>query len=128
MKYLTTTVIGILSILFLSNFSLRIQTHENHNIEVYFSNKLTLADLAKTQSELSAKSIKLNYDYLRFGSDGKLTEIEYHVSTEKFGASDKSTNTEIELGFIINTDPNPKFGIIAGTKEQIQKRLKALEN
>jgi len=119
---------GLLSLLFFCDFSSRVKTYESHFIEVYFSNKLTLSDLAKTQSDLSAKSIKLNYDYLRFGSDGKLTEIEYHVSAEKFGASDRSTNTAIELGFIIDTDPNPKFGIIAGTREQIQKRLKAFEN
>ena len=49
------------------------------------------------------------------------------VTAENFPGSDKTDDTNKEIGFIISTDPNPKYGIIVGSKETIQKRRLVLE-
>jgi hypothetical protein len=96
-------------------------------IEVYFSNRLDIADLAKIKTDLSEKGFKLNYDYLKFAGDGKLSAIKYFVKAEKFGGGDESDSLNTELGFIINTSPNRKYDIMVGTKEQIQKKRMTFE-
>jgi hypothetical protein len=128
MKLSKITLVGTLLIVFLSNFIKPSIKLDNSLIEVYFSNKQDIGNLAKIKSDLLEKSIKLNYDYLKFTPNGKLSAIEYQVTTDKFGGSDKTDDTNKEIGFIISTDPKSKFGIIVGTKESIQKRKIALEN
>lgn len=99
-------------------------------IEIYFSDKLDISDLASIQANLLKKDTKLNYDYLKFDKYGKLRAIEYHVWYKKVGGSDKTTDTNTEIGFIIDTDvnPNPKYGIIVGKKDEIQKLRVKLES
>jgi len=73
------------------------------------------------KKELSEKGINLSYDYIKFTKDGKLSGIEYHVTSGKVSAADKSEDLDKEIGFIINNDPKGKYGIIAGEKESILK-------
>lgn len=63
-----------------------------------------------------------------YTQNNELGVIEYQVTTDKFDGSDKTDDTNKEIGFIISTDPKSKFGIIVGSKESIQKRKIALEN
>lgn len=127
MKYSKIGVVGIVITLFFSSFTPLSKPPEDSFIEVYFSNKLNLADLAKIQSDLAEKEIRLNYDYLKFGNDGQLAGIEYHVKAWKVGGSDSTSDTRAEIGFIIDTAKNPKYGIIVGPKNAIQKRRMVLE-
>jgi len=128
MKYAKMTIVGACLILFCSNFSAPPKVLEDTFVEIYFSNKLNLSDLAGIQSSLAAKEIKLNYTHLRFDTDGKLTEIEYRVAFHGVGGGDQTDNTKIEIGFIVNTSIKPKYGIIVGDKESIQKRRLIFEN
>jgi hypothetical protein len=128
MKFSKIAITGLLMVLFFSNFKEATRCYQNSLIEVYFSNKLDIADLANMKTDLSEKGYKLNYDYLKFGDDGKLAAIKYYVKAEKFGGADESDNLNTELGFIINTSPNRTYDIIVGTKEQIQKRRMMFEN
>ena len=89
-----------------------------------FGNSLALAT-SVTVSSSGTTSISGKV-YRDFNSDGQLSEIEYHVSTPKFGATDLSKNLEVEIGFAINTSSSSKFGVIAGTKEQVKEQLKKL--
>jgi hypothetical protein len=127
MKYLKFTKVAAITVLLFSNLSFRTISTEDHFVEVYFSDKLDINNLSKLQSDLLEKNIKLNYDYLKFTKDGKLEEIEYDVTYEKVRGSDKTTDTHSPIGFIIDTNVNPKFGIIVGAKEAIQKRRMLLE-
>ena len=117
-------------VLLFTNLSFRSSPTEDSFTEVYFTNKLDINDLAKMQSDLSKKDIILNYDYLKFNADGKLKGIEYHVRYKRVGGSDETNDTNTEIGFIVNTDPNPtsKFGIIVGKKDDIQKRHIVLDS
>lgn len=130
MKSSKLSMAAAIIVLLFTNLSFRTSPTEDSFVEVYFSNKLDISDLAKMQSDLSKKDIKLNYDYLKFNKDGKLKGIEYHVSYKKIGGSDETTDTNTEIGFIINTDPSPKskYGIIVGKKEDIQKRHMVLDS
>lgn len=100
---------------------------EDAYIEVYFSNKLEFNDLVKIKLDLSEKAIILNYKQLEFNEDGKLSSIQYKFTADKVGGSDGSNNTAEEIGFIINTSTKPKYGIIVGTKKQIQQKRLMLE-
>lgn len=128
MKFSKIVITGLFVVLFFSNFKEVSICYQDSLIEVYFSNKLEITDLAKIKTDLSEKGFKLNYDYLKFGDNGKLIAIKYYVKAEKFGGGDESNNLNNEIGFIINTSPNPKYNIIVGTKEQIQKKRKMFEN
>jgi hypothetical protein len=128
MKFSKIAITGLLMVIFFSNFKEASMCYQNSLIEVYFSNRLDIADLAKIKTDLSEKGFKLNYDYLKFEGDGKLSAIKYFVKAEKFGGGDESDSLNTELGFIINTSPNRKYDIIVGTKEQIQKRRMTFEN
>jgi hypothetical protein len=92
-----------------------------------FSNKLEITDLAKIETDLLEKGFKLNYNYLKFGDNGKLEAIKYYVKADKFSGSDESNNLTNETGFIINTNPKRKYDIIVGPKEQIQKKRMMFE-
>lgn len=122
MKTSNLLIASLVAFLAFANLSFNNAPAEDSFIEVYFSNKQDIKDLAQIQSDLLKKDIKLNYDYLKFNKDGKLQEIGYNVKTNKVGGSDETDDTNTEIGFIINTDPNPKakYGIIVGTKEQVQ--------
>ncbi|MDP4164246.1 MAG: hypothetical protein Q8898_14185 [Bacillota bacterium] len=122
MKFSKIVITGLLVVLFFTDFKEAPVYYQNSLIEVYFSNKLDIADLAEIKADLAEKGFKLNYDYLKFGDNGKLTAIKYYVKAEKFGGGDESYNLNNELGFIINTSPNRKYDIIVGTKDQIQKK------
>ncbi len=128
-KFSKSAFIGILVILFFSNFEGRLACFQKSFIEVYFSNKLNIDDLAKIKTDLSKKEINLNYDYLKFGDDGKLVAIKYYVKGEKFGGGDEADSlNNNEIGFIINTSLNRKYNVIVGSKKSIQKKRIALEN
>ena len=122
MKYSKFAKAGVIIILLFSNLSFRTISNEDSFIEVYFTDKLDISNLAPIQSQLSEKNIRLNYDYLKFNSNGKLREIGYHVTYKKASGSYETTDTHTEIGFIIDITPNPKYGILIGTKEDIQKR------
>jgi len=126
MKSSKILILGIFVILLFSNFRQRSIWFQNGLIEVYFSNKLDIADLSKIKTDLLEKGIKLNYDYLKFGEDGKLVAIKYRVRGDKFGGADETDNLNNEIGFIINTNPNRKYDIIVGPKDDVQKRRIAL--
>ena len=128
MKFSKIVVTGLLVVFFFSNFKDPSKRNQNNLIEVYFSNKLEIADLAKMKTDLLEKGFKLNYDYLRFGDNGKLKAIKYNVKADKFSGADESNNLTTEIGFVINTSPSRKYDIIVGTKEQIQKRRMMFEN
>lgn len=127
MKLTKLTIIGGFLILFFSNFTQSPKHFENNVIEVYFSNKLDINDLCIIKTDLIKEGIKLNYDYLKFTADGKLSAIEYHVTTKKFGGGDKTDDINKEIGFIVNFNPNAKYGIIVGSKETIKKRREVLD-
>jgi len=128
MKYLKFTKTAAIIVLLFSNLSFRAISNEDQFVEVYFSDKLDIQNLSQIKTELSKENIVLNYNYLQFDDDGKLKEIEYHVTYQKVGGSDKATNIHSPIGFIIDTNVNPKYGIIVGSKEAIQKRRLLLEN
>jgi hypothetical protein len=127
MKILKISIIAVFAILPFTNFAQQAINFESGYTEVFFSNKLDINDLAKIETDLSEKGINLNYNYLKFAKDGKLVAIEYHVTAGKVGAADKTEDTNVAIGFIVNTDPHGKYGIIAGQKESIQKRRIELE-
>ena len=118
---------GILATLLFCSF-LTPKAVDNNYIEMYFSRNLDINDLVKMKSELSSKNIQLNYSSLGFDNNGKLLKINYNVVTNKFSGSDKSEDLNEQIGFIICTDPNPKYGIIVGKKEYIEKRRLVLED
>ena len=122
MKYLKLTKVAAVAILLLFILSFRSKTTEDSYIEVYFSDTLDISNLSAIQSDLAQKNIKLNYDYLKFNKDGKLKEIKYFVWYKKTGGGDETNDAHNPLGFIIDTNPNPKYGIIVGSKDGIQKR------
>ena len=128
MKHLKFTILGFFVVLIFSNFTNYTSNLDNNLIEIYFSNKLDINDLSKIKTDLFQQGIKLNYKSLKFGADDKLTQIDYYVTAGKFGGGDATEDTQKEIGFIINTDPNPKYGIIVGSKESIQKRRTVLES
>ena len=128
MKFEKLIIVGSFLILFFSNFTQSARHIKNDIIEVYFSNKLDISDLSKIKADLVKESILLNYDYLKFTTEGKLSAIEYHVKAKKFGGSDKTDDTNKEIGFIVNFAPNAKYGIIIGEKDTIKKRKEVLEN
>ncbi len=130
MKYLKAINCIAFTFIFFSNTSFRMKPTDDSFVEVYFSDKQNISDLAGIQATLAKQEIKLNYDLLRFDKEGKLQAIEYHVSYKKVSGSDKTNSTHEEIGFIINTDPHPNkhYGIIVGSKDSIQKRRKELEN
>ena len=82
LKYLFTVLLVLICF---SNIKEVPMWYQNSLIEVYFSNKLDIADLAKIRADLSDKGFKLNYDYLKFGENGKLSAIKYFVKADKFG-------------------------------------------
>ena len=122
MKYLKLTKVAAVAILLLFILSFRSKTTEDSYIEVYFSDTLDISNLSAIQSDLAQKNIKLKYDYLKFNKDGKLKEIKYFVWYKKAGGGDETNDAHNPLGFIIDTNPNPKYGIIVGSKDGIQKR------
>ena len=128
MKFSKLLLTGLLVIFLFSNFKNPSKRYQNNLIEVYFSNKLEIADLAKIKKDLLEKGFKLNYYYLKFGENGKLQAIKYYVKADKFGGGDESNNLTTEIGFVINTTPSRKYDIIVGTKEQIPKRRMMFEN
>jgi len=121
---------GSFIVLAISCFSFCLKPTEERYVEVVFSHNLAISDLALIQNNLFKKEIFLNYDYLKFDKDGKLQAIKYSVKYKKVGGSDESEDMKRELGFIINTDSNlhPKYGIIVGFKDQIEKRRIQIEN
>lgn len=127
MKYLKVSKAATVVVLLLFILSFRYKTTEDNYIEVYFSDSLNISNLSAIQSDLAEKNIKLNYDYLKFNSDGKLKEIKYRVWYKKVGGGDETTDAHNSIGFIIDTNPNPKYGIIVGEKDKIQKRRMDLE-
>lgn len=120
-------IIAIFMILPFSNFAQQGVKFEKTYTEVCFSNNLNIQDLSQIQTVLSEKGIHLNYNYLKFGEDDKLAAIKYHVISGKVFAIDESYEPVFEIGFIINTEPQKKYDIIAGTKQQIEKRRVELE-
>lgn len=85
-------------------------TSLNENIiEVYFSNKLDIYDLAKIKTDLQQQEIKLDHHSLKFGKDGKLTPISYNVNAGKFSGADSTDDTLKEISFIINKEPYAKY-------------------
>ncbi|MEO8820780.1 MAG: hypothetical protein ABI267_10955, partial [Ginsengibacter sp.] len=108
------------------NLSFRNTPTDDSYIEIYFSDKLDISYLASIQSNLSKKYIKLNYDYLKFDKDGKLRAIEYHVWYKKVGGSDKTTETNKENGFIINTDLPPDTNMVLSSVKK--KKFKNAES
>ncbi len=128
MKFEKMIIVGSFLILIFSNFTQSSRYFENDIVEVYFSNKLDIIDLSKIKTDLMKENIILNYDYLKFTADGKLSAIEYHVKAKKFGGSDKTDDTNKEIGFIVNFAPDAKYGIIIGEKDTIKKRKEVLEN
>jgi hypothetical protein len=127
MKYLKLTKAAAAIVLLLSILSFRSKTEDSY-IEVYFSDTLNISNLSAIQSDLAEKNIKLNYDYLKFNKDGKLNEIKYSVWYKKVGGSDETNNAHNPIGFIIDTNSNPKYGIIVGQKDKIQKSRMDWEN
>jgi len=128
MKYLKVAKAAAAIVLLLSILSFRSKTTEDSYIEVYFSDTLNISDLSAIQSDLAEKNIKLNYDYLKFNKDGKLKEIKYSVWYKKVGGGDETNNAQNLIGFIIDTNSNPKYGIIVGQKDKIQKSRMDWEN
>jgi len=49
------------------------------------------------------------------------------VKSGNVSGADETEDTQKEIGFIINNNPNSKYGIIVGEKESIQKRRAILE-
>jgi hypothetical protein len=47
---------------------------------------------------------------------------------KKVGGGDETNNAHNPIGFIIDTNSNPKYGIIVGQKDKIQKRRMDWEN
>lgn len=127
MKFSKFASTAAIIVLLFGTFAFRSLSNEDPFLEVYFSNKLDISNLAKIQSDLLKKDIKLNYDYLKFGKDGKLEGIKYNVFYKRVGGSDETTDTHTEIGFIIDTAPNPKYGIIVGEKDKIQKQRISME-
>lgn len=121
MKFTKITFVAIFFLLPFSNFAQHAVNFQNGYTTVFFSHQLNFDDLSKMKKELSEKGINLSYDYLKFTKDGKLSGIEYHVTSGKVSAADKSEDLDKEIGFIINNDPKGKYGIIAGEKESILK-------
>lgn len=128
MKYLKVTKTSAVAVLLLFILSFRYQPAEDNYLEVYFSDTLTISNLSAIQSDLAEKQIKLNYDYLKFNKDSRLKEIKYQVWYKKVGGGDETTDTRKPIGFIIDTNPNPKYGIIVGAKDKIQKQRMDLES
>jgi hypothetical protein len=128
MKYLKVTRTFVVAVLLLFILSFHYKPAEDNYLEVYFSDTLTIGNLSAIQSDLAEKQIKLSYDYLKFNNDGKLKEIKYHVWYKKVGGGDETTDTHNPIGFIIDTNPNPKYGIIVGAKDKIQKQRMDLES
>ncbi len=128
MKITVRALLGIAIILTLLSFNRNPnQSIEDSFIEVYFSNKLEFNDLIKIKLDLSEKGIRVNYKKLEFTEDGKLSSINYKVTADKVGGSDQTDSLTEEIGFIINTSPKPRYGIIVGTKSQVQARRKEIE-
>ncbi|MGN6193626.1 MAG: hypothetical protein ACTHOB_01730 [Ginsengibacter sp.] len=125
MKYSKVTKAATVVALLLFILSFRYKTTEE--IEVYFSDSFNISNLSAIQSDLAEKNIQLNYDYLKFNSDGKLKEIKYRVWYKEVGGGDETTDAHNSIGFIIDTNTNPKYGII-GEKDKIQKRRMDLES
>ncbi|MGN6533735.1 MAG: hypothetical protein ACTHK0_18490 [Ginsengibacter sp.] len=128
MKFPKIIITGLLVVFFFSSFKDASKRNQNNLIEVYFSNKLEIADLAKIKTDLLEKGFKLNYNYLKFDDNGKLKAIKYYVKADKFSGADESNNLTTEIGFVINTSAGRKYDIIVGTKAQIQKRRIIFEN
>lgn len=103
---------------------------QDQYIEVLFSKDLKAQDLQTLKTNLEKQSIHLNYDYLKFTPEGKLCAIKYAVEFKKVRGADEAKDMSRELGFILNTDTNPKahYGIIVGFKDQIENRRSILEN
>lgn len=120
---------AVVAILLFSNLSFCSIPTDDQYIEVYFSDKLNINDLAKIETEMAERNIKLTYNYLRFNDKGKLKEIDYYVWYKRSGGGDKITDTHKENGFIINIDPDPKakYDVIVGDKDRIQQWRISLE-
>lgn len=127
MKLLKLFTLGLFAVLLFSNFTNPTSSSDDKVIEIYFSNKLDIIDLSNIKKDLQQKGIKLDYKSLKFGEDGKLTQINYHVKSGNVSGADETEDTQKEIGFIINNNPNSKYDIIVGEKDSIQKRRAILE-
>jgi hypothetical protein len=94
-------------VIFFTGFTNLVPTKRTGSkIEVYFSNKLDLADPVRLKAELSQKEIKLTYQRLIFDKDDKLSGISFTVRSEGlYCGSGETNNLSREYGFYIDKSP-----------------------